>query len=485
MSGRIGQQQTRFLANPVQKQFIESRARADLFSSRMGEGKSAALAWAIYYHTFHNPGACWALCRDTFENLIATTQKEFFKWFKPGVYGTYHAQKKTFTWAEGVGKGEVTFLGMDDPVDAGKLMSRELAGIAMDEPAPAQGSAGIDEMVFDMGLTRLRQPGMGWYSMKLAENNPDETHWTWKKFVGNPQPGFRIWQPATPENNKNLPVGYYETIRKDLAHRPDLVRRFVEGEFGFQIEGKQVTPQWNDRLHLATGLIPIPRYPLILCWDFGHNPTCVITQITPLGHWQHLDAMVGDGIGVEELIDQAVKPLLLSPRYGLRVGSRNNPDMLHIGDPSGTTGEQTSIRRTPVRMIKRDLGGQWRSGPQKTPERLEPLRSVLTKTVGGRGLVLVDRDRAAPVWQALRGGWHFHVSRGGIISGEAKKNMHSHPGDAVAYAAAILYPLGRLRQRPGSGMYTESQTPSYFGRGGKELVHPGVPTNWPSQVPRG
>src|SRR5690606_36216577 len=48
---------TVFNPNPVQRNFIESRAKADLFSSRMGEGKSTAIAWACLYHTRHNPGA--------------------------------------------------------------------------------------------------------------------------------------------------------------------------------------------------------------------------------------------------------------------------------------------------------------------------------------------------------------------------------------------------------------------------------------------
>jgi hypothetical protein len=135
--------QITFNPNPMQKQFIESRAAADLFSSRMGEGKSAALAWAVYYHTRHNPGAIWYVIRDTWENLRSTTLQEFFKWFPPGLFGTWHATHKEFTWASGVAEGRVGFLGMDSPDDSTKLMSRPLAGFAMDEPAPAVGNAGI------------------------------------------------------------------------------------------------------------------------------------------------------------------------------------------------------------------------------------------------------------------------------------------------------------------------------------------------------
>lgn len=402
----------------------------------MGEGKSTALCWSALFHTRHNPGASWALIRDTFENIVGTTQKTFFQWFPPGVFGEYHSTRKTFRWFEGVASGDVTFMGMDDQHDASKLMSREFAGFGIDEPAPAVGSVGVDEIIFDMAMSRLRQPGIKWYAAKLAENNPDEAHWTYRRFV---QPGtesFMLWQPRMPENSHNLPASYYAELRKLWGHRPDLIRRFVEGEFGFQSVGKSVTPQWSDKAHLAIGLTPLPRIELCLGWDFGHNPTCIITQRTPLGHWNILEALVGDGIGVEELIEYGVKPALVDRYRGLT--------LRHFGDSAGQTPEQTSVNRSAVRSLKRMLGGTWKAGPIRPKERIDPLQSILTRMIGGRAVVQVDRERAAAVWHALRGGWHYHVSRAGLVSGVAVKDIHSHPGDAMGYLAACLYPMARL-----------------------------------------
>ena len=454
-----------FIPNPYQRSFVESQAKADLFSSRMGEGKSTALAWSVLYHTRHNPGARHAIIRDTWENIQATTMKTFFEWFPPGVFGTFHHTKRTFTWAEGIASGEVEFLGMDDPQDASKLMSRELAGFGIDEPAPAVGSAGVDETIFDIAMSRLRQPNMKWYTAKLAENNPDEVHWTYRRFVVPGTEGFKIWQPPAPENEQNLPPSYYAELRRIWQHRPDLVRRFVDGEFGFQQEGKAVTPQWSDRLHLASGLIPLPNRELVLLWDFGHNPTCIVTQITPMGHWLILDAIVGEETGVEELITNSVKPLLADRYRKFR--------WRHIGDPAGTQREQTSIQRSAVMVIRKELGGSWRSGPVKPWERIEPLRSVLSKTIQGKGLVLVDRIRAAAVWHAMRGGWHFHVARTGLVSGTPVKNAHSHPGDAMGYGAARLFPLGRMQKQPGNVM-REPQRAGYFERPNHPIADEGL-----------
>jgi hypothetical protein len=443
-----------FNPNPMQKGFIESQAQADLFSSRVGEGKSTALVWSCYYHTKHNPGAEWAFIRDTFENIQRSTMKTFFEWFPPGIMGTYNSTKKTFTWAEGVASGSVTFIGMDDPTDASKLLSWVLGGIAIDEPAPAAGSAGVDEVVFDLGMQRLRQPGLKWYAMKLATNNPDEEHWTYKKFtIGAEENNYRLWQPTKPENMQNLPDGYYERLRKQMAHRPDLVRRFIDGEFGFQQEGLAVTPQWSDRIHLTMGLSPIRGREIILLWDFGHNPTCIITQRTPMGYWNILYSFVGNGIGVEELIQNEVIPVLRDkfPKSPIR----------HIGDPAGNQREQTSIHRSAVKAIRKMIGGVWRSGPVQWEERKNPMQALLTRTINGTGLVQVDRINAKEVWHALRGGWHYTKARTGTISAEPKKDINSHPGDAFSYGAAILFPTGKFM--PDNYKLTEAHSGHYFG----------------------
>ena len=452
-----------FVPNVVQKQFIESQARADLFSSRMGEGKSTALAWAAFYHTRWNPGAIWYLVRDTWENLRATTMKTFFEWFPPGIMGEWQATNREFHWAEGVAKGYVGFLGMDDPQDATKLMSREMAGVGMDEPAPAVTSAGIDEHIFDIALSRLRQKGMNWYTVKLAENNPDESHWTYKRFVDPGTPaaeaipgGFRVWQPQSPENTKNLPSSYYAGLRQLWLHRPDLVRRFIDGEFGFQANGKAVTPQWSDKIHLAVGLIPVKGNDLMLLWDWGHNPTCIVSQKTPLGYWNILDAVVGEEIGAEELVEDVVRPLLQAKYKGY--------NLRHIGDPTGENREQTSIRRSPARLVTKLLPGPWTKGPVRPEDRIEPLRAILSRTTGGRGVVQVDRDQATAVWYALRGGWHYHIARGGLVSGMAVKDMHSHPGDAMSYGAAVLFPMARQGLK---GFTPRDRPASYFGSNGE------------------
>lgn len=425
-----------FNPNPTQRQFICSQAKADFFSTRVGEGKSTALAWSIFYFTKHNPGARVALIRDTWENLRRTTLDDFFRWFPAGVCGSWHETNKEFRWAEGLASGTVMCLGMDDPKDAAKLQSLRLGMFAMDEVAPANDSGGIPEMVFDLAMTRLRQEGMQWYAAKIASNNSDDTHWVHRKFVEPGTEGFVLWQPLRAENEHNLPTGYYATLRTQLGHRQDLVSRFIDGNFGFQQVGTAVTPQFNEKIHCATGLSILRGTELVLLWDFGLNPTCVVTQVTPLGHWNILKSFVGDGIGVQELIEEVVKPWLAAK---VPLGTR----WRHIGDPNGMMREQSSSRTSAVAVLRKELGGAFRGGPVSLHERIEPLRAVLTRTMQGRGIVQVDRVGAREVYMALRGGWHFREANG-VISADPVKDMHSHPGDAVSYGAARIFPMGRI-----------------------------------------
>ena len=454
-----------FKPNPTQDGFIRSRAEADYFSCRVGEGKSTALNWSCFYHTRQNPGCHAAMVRDTWENLRRTTLATFFEEFPPGVCGSWHETNKEWTWAEGIAKGKIMWFGMDSNEDAHKFQSLVVGWIGMDEVAPATDSGGIPETVFDLGLQRLRQPGQQWYGMKLASNNSDDTHWGYRRFVDPGTSTFKLWQPAFAENLRNLPPGYYERLRNSLSHRPDLIARFIDGSFGFQQIGAAVTPQFNDKIHLANGLIPIRGHELVLLWDFGLNPTCIISQVTPLGHWNVLQSFVGEQIGVTELIEDIVKPTLKQRYDGFR--------WRHIGDPNGSMREQSSSKNTAVAAIRRDLGGAWRGGMVSAWEGTECLRAVLSRMINGRGVVQIDRQHAREVWLALRGGWHYAERASGLLSPDAVKDKHSHPGDAMRYGASRLFPQGSALRTPILGPVPQA---TFFGNAQSAATRLRIPT---------
>ena len=449
----------RFVANPTQKLFIEHRPFegterpadwpadekpqvVDLFSCRMGEGKSAGLCWATWYYTKYNPGAACALIRDTWENMRDTTMAEFLKWF--GQMGTLVKSEKRFNWNPGTGMtGSVTFMGMDDEKDAHKLQSREFGFFGIDEPSPAAGTGGVQAMIFETALTRLRQPGMNWYAAKLAQNNPDEAHWTYQKFVDPGTEGYTHLQTAQPENEANLPPGYYKEMTKDLAGRPDLQRRFIEGQFGFQQTGVAVVPRFNEKVHVSEGLKPMTNCPLVLSWDGGLTPVCTFHQIASSGIWYILDCLVEEDGGVYQLIEDQVYTLL-ETKY-----ARFKGNWSHVGDPSLANREQSDSRVSATRVIKEKLGGKWRSGPIDILSGTDALnRRIGLLGPGGQGMVQIDRERAKPVWHALRGGWHYPKHSGSVVgSSPVKNHPDSDVGDTLRYFAGLMFPRGEQKQR--------------------------------------
>jgi hypothetical protein len=188
-------------------------------------------------------------------------------------------------------------------------------------------------------------------------------------------------------------------------------------------------------------------------WDFGLNPTCIITQISPMTNWLVHECYVGDGIGTYELIQDIIKGRIEDRFKGLPIS--------HYGDPQGKQREQSSVDQTAVKVIKTELGGRWYPGPREWQERRDSSKRVLGLLRNGVGLVQIDEKRAKPLWHALRGGWHYKKHANGIISNLPIKDIHSHPGDAFGYGAAILFPAGERKTRGMNGAISIRQ-PSYF-----------------------
>jgi hypothetical protein len=328
-------------------------------------------------------------------------------------------------------KGAVTFMGLDSPQDASKLQSMTLGAFGCDEVAPGLDAGGISEEVFDFAMTRISQPGLNYWVAKLVENNPDESHWTYSRFVDPGTEGYECFQPDIPENILNIKPGFYQDLKNNLKGRPDLWLRFGLGKFGFTQIGRAVTPQWNPAIHLAEDLKAIRGVPLKLFWDFGLNPTAVVAQVTPTGTLNCLWCVTGKEMGVEEYIEEILGPALAAyyPNFTYE----------HIGDPAGKEREQSSSKRSAVAIIRKMIGGGFRAGVISEWERLDALKRILMRT----NILKVDKTYARDLWHALRGGWHRHISAQGIVGGIVK-DIHSHPGDALSYGASVLYPVRRL-----------------------------------------
>lgn len=411
-----------FIPNPTQKKFIESRGEIDIFSARMGEGKTTAIIFSCFYHTLHNPGANWAIIRETWDDLRQTTLAEFLYWFAP--FGHYYDSKKLFEWDSPL-SGSVWFVPADDPGDARRLQSRPLGGFAIDEAAPVSFRGGVSETIFDIACGRTRQAGMKWYARKVACNNPDKTHWIYKRFVENGEiEGVNVYQSANKENEANLPPGYYDKLRAMWAHRPDLVKRYIEGEFAAIYEGDKVISVFDPERHVVTRNIPI-RYDrtIYAFWDGGSTPCCLICQMNDDGVLYVVEEYYGQSMGVYELIHD----------NGL-VGKYRNCPIEHVGDPSLTKMDQAHGRVFDVvncaaNTIVDLLGGTFTPGAKGIEERVEPLRIAIND-----GCIKISH-KCTSLIDALYGAWCYNGTTGNPL----KNHPYSDLGDALSYGASVLF----------------------------------------------
>jgi predicted phage terminase large subunit-like protein len=210
----------------------------------LGGAKTTALCFKSWLYAQRFPGARVLIARDTYPNLIGTTQRTFFDWFPPGVAGEYHKTEKTFTlWTRGA-PSEVLFRSLDDEKDIRNVLSLEIAAAALDEPQGGpntKGGAdpGIDVNLYRSLLARVgRQKGYPLKMLFMCGNPPAPSHWLAKEFdypgVGEPRdddPRRQLYLVTQEENRANLHPTYYEDLEELWGTDTPLARRFIFGEW--------------------------------------------------------------------------------------------------------------------------------------------------------------------------------------------------------------------------------------------------------------
>lgn len=322
----------------------------------------------------------------------------------------------------------------------------ETVGVWFEEPAPSTvlvQSAGISESSWLLALTSQRIPSYK-HPALITSNYPDEDHWTWQRFVLREAPGttyFRI-----PPGERASPA-QREEWRTALKDRPDLLRRLLDGEPGLIILGPQVAQGFIRDVHVADDVLLIHvNEPIILGFDFGHTPACVLGQ-----EWRgfvHVFAgFYEQHAGTRQLITNQVKPWLSK----FAPWSLSNNQYLAVGyDPSGNTEEQADIDSSPIRVIRELLGGHAIAGPTSWTGRKDPLLALLNRMNRGVPALRISKSpHTKDLISALDGRWYYPQDRMGNVSRDLPKKPN-HPwediGDAVCYLVNRVQPQVTSKQ---------------------------------------
>ena len=292
-----------------------------------------------------------------------------------------------------------------------------------------------------------RDGGPDWFGIILDTNSPDDFSWWYRLFEEMQPDGFRQFvQPggldAGAENVDNLPPDYYKRISagKDAAW----IDVYVNGNYGFIVDGRPVYAQWQDKLHCAP-CERDPSLPLILGIDFGLTPACVFLQRSTTGQYRAVQELVTEEFSAVEFADELSRILRSEWR---------DHELDVFGDPAGEQRSQVD-KRTPFSILKA-AGINARPASTNDPRlRVEAVVRNLTRlTMAGEpGLIVAPRCRY--LRRGMAGGYKYRLMQ---ISGEERfhempeKNIYSHICEGLQYAMVgageVRETLGRRKGKP-------------------------------------
>lgn len=434
----------------------------------IGSGKSVGCCLEVWFRACRQePDAQgyrrtrWAVIRNTYPELRSTTIRTWSDWFpEPYCRITWSAPIEgllraklpdgTVVWAE------VLFLSMDKPKDVKKLLSLELTGAWVNEARE------LPRSVIEMLTGRVgRYPSkttapLTWSGVWMDTNPPDTDHW-WYRLAEQEKPeGYRFWRqlgalvekgerphvtyevnPAA-ENVENQPLGYEYWLRQIPGKTPEWIRVYVLAQYGSTFDGRPVYgSSFQEHLHVSTAPLAVFRgLPLVLGWDFGLTPACVMVQVSPSGQLRVLREIVCEDGGLRQFVQNDVSPVLANEYPGMRLQS--------WCDPAGVQRSQAD-ETTCVQELKR-LGIPTTPAPTNDfATRRQAVLNFLTRLHDGQPGLLVD-PRATYVRKGFGGGY---MLRRVAVSGDAAqerfrdepdKNAYSHPHEALQYATLGVSP---------------------------------------------
>jgi hypothetical protein len=357
-----------------------------------------------------------ACIRNTFAELKSTTIKSWEQWCPPQ-FGklTIGGSPITHRITTPNLDLEVLFIPLDAPEDVRKLLSLELSFSWIDEAREID-RAVLDTLTGRVGRYPSRlQGGCTWSGVLLTSNPSDTESWLYKVATETPE-GWKVYrQPSgrspLAENLENLPKQYYQ--RMMAGKDPEWIKVFVDGEFGFVIEGQPVYPAWRDSVHVAPARVaPLPNLGLTIGADWGLTPAAVICQQWPDGRILVVDEFVCDDSGIVRFAQ--------SLTAYMRAHYPDHEVTAALGDPAGTA--RGPDEQTVFELMRQHTPYKWK--PAATNEitlRIEAVSAALGRMVR----------------KGFAGGYHFaRVSAGSgtTFQETPRKNHYSHPHDALQYA---------------------------------------------------
>lgn len=437
---------------PVAEAYLVDRSPVSLIEGPVGSGKTVATLMkgftaSVQQKAFRGVRYSRGMfLRNTYPELKSTVIKSFQDWFPESIapirWDAPISATLKFPLADGTRlECEIYFLSFDRPDDIGKLKSLEVTWAGLSEASE------LSKTAMDMSTQRVgRYPGArlggpSWYGVFGDTNMPDDDHWLYRLFEVDKPKGFTLFrQPGglkevkgeyldnpDAENIKNLP-GQYEYYQRQVGGKSkEWIKVFLLANYGTISDGKVIYPEWNDEIHCRKTTC-YPDRPLLLGFDYGLTPACVICQISPRGQLLVLGELFAKDMGIRQFARDVVRPhlALTYPNHGFQA----------CGDPAGMARKDTDEKTCFMELAEEGIA----CVPASTNSfvgRREAVAKYLTRMADGQPSLMVD-----PSCDMIRRGFNgrYQFKRLQVVGEERyrdvpDKNDFSHLHDALQYAA--------------------------------------------------
>ena len=448
-------------ALPTLKRFHESPAQIRCCVGPVGSGKTTAATWeGCYYipwflfNTYGIKKTRGVIVRNTYSELIDTTQRTVFDWFD---WGEYKTQSKNYIlrYPDQDIEAEILFRSCDRPQDVKKFKSLELTWYWIDE------SIEVADEVKKMLKNRLgRFPRKCPVRFGMETTNPpDVEHPTYYQFKWDtPPPGpmtektplanhAGFWQPPH-ENDANLRAGYYDELRLDYADSPDWIDMYIDGKPGVIIHGKLVYNNFKRRIHVAEAPLLWSGGTLYRGWDdSGNSPACIVVSNPSPGRLHFLKEFCDDKANIVGFAKNVVNQCNTA---------FPGAEWVDYDDPAGWNkfSKKEGGFTSNAQLIQEATGIQMIASEQNLTARLNSVDDQLALIDG----VLIDPSCIRFVNGFLGGYCYPQLGLTGEYSDKINKNRFSHIQDAAQYVCVRLIKQTtkkhkkRRRRRPVNAM---------------------------------
>lgn len=447
----------------------DSSSLVKVLFGAVGCGKSVANCIEIFLRASQqekgNDGvrrSRWAIIRNTYPELKATTIKTWLEWFPENIYGnmkwdspiTHHIKIEDID-------AEIMFIALDGSADIKKLMSFELTGVYINE------LQFVPKAIFDICLQRINRfpgrlhaPRITWTGLLADTNPPDTDHWMYRLFEQQKPNGYKMYnyEPALCITDKwpsdagrtlcekslsgtlyiqNNDADYVRCqtdsrywIKLVPGYTDEQVKVYLMGAWGVFVDGLPVHPEYNDKLHNIGQILYNKDVELGLGWDFGLTPACSIVQMLPSGQLAALDELHSDSMSLRDFAEYVVVPHL--DRY--YANWRTNYISRH--DPAGQSGAQTDGKTCQQILVECGIDSEPAASSNSEVARRDGVKSFLRRLVGGNPGYILD-SKCQRLRKGLMGSWYYARIRSVDDRYHDKpiKNMYSHICEAHEYIA--------------------------------------------------